>query len=65
MVEVAGKKTFRYMKAIPTAELCLGCHGSEIKPQVTQKLDALYPYDKARGLKAGDIRGVFTLSKTL
>lgn len=65
VVEVAGVKQFRYMKAIPTAALCLNCHGSEIKPAVTQKLDALYPTDDARGFKAGDIRGVFTLSKML
>ncbi|MES9858230.1 MAG: DUF3365 domain-containing protein [Sedimenticola sp.] len=65
VVEVAGQKSFRYMKAIPTAKLCLGCHGSDIKPVVTQKLDELYPHDKARGFKAGDIRGAFTLSKAL
>ncbi len=60
-----GKKTFRYMKAIPTAKLCLNCHGMDIKPEVAQSLDELYPEDKARGYKAGDIRGAFTLQKTL
>ncbi len=43
VVETAGKKTFRYMKAIPTAELCLACHGSKIKPEVAKKLDASTP----------------------
>ncbi|MBF0354018.1 MAG: DUF3365 domain-containing protein [Alphaproteobacteria bacterium] len=60
-----GQKTFRFMKAIPTAPLCLSCHGAEIKPEVAAKLDALYPKDKARGFAEGDLRGAFTLSKKL
>ncbi|MGD8784977.1 MAG: DUF3365 domain-containing protein [Thioalkalispiraceae bacterium] len=55
------KKQFRYMKAIPTAPVCLACHGEKINPEVTAKLDQLYPDDKARGFKAGDIRGAFTI----
>lgn len=65
VVTIDGKKTFRYMKAIPTAELCLNCHGSEIKPEVARSIDELYPEDQARGYKAGDIRGAFTLQKAL
>ena len=65
VMTIDGKKTFRYMKAIPTAELCLNCHGSEIKPEVARSIDELYPEDQARGYKAGDIRGAFTLQKTL
>jgi len=60
-----GKQAFRYMKAIPTQELCLNCHGAEIKPEVAAALDKFYPDDKARGFKEGDIRGAFTLSKPL
>ncbi len=56
--EVVGDE-FRYMKAIPTAMVCLKCHGSEIDPKVAAKLDELYPEDKARGYKQGDIRGAF------
>jgi len=55
------KKQFRYMKAIPTAPVCLACHGEKIKPKVATKLDQLYPDDMARGFKAGDIRGAFTI----
>jgi len=66
VVEMDGKSVFRYMKAIPTAEKpCLACHGAKIKPEVASKLDKLYPEDKARGFKPGDIRGAFTISKTL
>ena len=57
-----GKKTFRYMKAIPTAGLCVKCHGETIDPEVEAKLKALYPNDRARGFKEGDLRGAFTLS---
>jgi hypothetical protein len=56
---------FRYMKAIPTAPLCLTCHGSQLAPAVTARLDELYPADQARGFNAGDLRGAFTLRKTL
>jgi hypothetical protein len=65
VMTINGKKTFRYMKAIPTAKLCLNCHGTQIKPEVARSLDELYPEDKARGYKAGDIRGAFTLQKAL
>lgn len=65
IVELDGQKTFRYMKAIPTAELCLVCHGSETPADVATQLDQLYPNDAARGFNAGDIRGAFTLSKKL
>lgn len=60
-----GKETFRYMKAIPTAKLCLTCHGEQIPEAVDTKLKELYPEDKARGFKEGDLRGAFTLAKPL
>lgn len=57
---------FRYMKAIPTAEKpCLACHGSKIDPKVEEALSGLYPDDKARGYKAGDIRGAFTITRKM
>jgi hypothetical protein len=66
IVDAGGVRTFRYMKAIPTAEKpCLACHGGSIAGPVKAKLAELYPQDKATGFKAGDIRGAFTLSKPL
>ena len=56
-----GKKTFRYMKAIFTKGMCLTCHGDKIPSKVSEKLNELYPEDKARGFKKGDIRGAFTI----
>ena len=64
-VPIDGKPVFRYMKAIPTAELCVVCHGSDIDPYVDARIRELYPDDQARGFKPGDIRGAFTLSKPL
>ena len=58
-------KWFRYMKAIPTAEVCLICHGETIAPPVQQKLISLYPNDHATGYKVGEIRGAFTIKQPL
>ncbi|MCK7579027.1 MAG: DUF3365 domain-containing protein [Chromatiales bacterium] len=65
VVEDERGRAFRFMKAIPTAELCLACHGEHIAEPVLQALDEHYPDDRARGFKVGDIRGAFTLSKPL
>ena len=65
VIEADGRKTFRYMKAIPTGEVCLNCHGKDIKQPIAEKLDTLYPQDKARGYSKGEIRGAFTIEKSL
>ena len=65
IVDDNGHKTFRFMKAIGTAEVCLNCHGADLKPEVASALDDLYPEDAARGFSTGDIRGAFTLKKAL
>lgn len=65
VVEQDGTSQFRYLKAIPTTELCLVCHGSNIPPDVVGQLDKLYPQDKARGFRAGDIRGAFTITQPM
>jgi hypothetical protein len=60
-----GNKVFRYMKAIPTDDVCLMCHGEQIQEKLSAKLQRLYPDDKATGYKKGDIRGAFTAVKIL
>lgn len=52
-----------FVKAIPTGEPCLACHGSNLKPAVQEKLSELYPNDKATGFNLGDIRGAFVVKK--
>ena len=61
------KKMYRYMKALPTQDLCLGCHGTSdrISPAVQAKLKELYPADQAVGYHAAEIRGAITLKKPL
>lgn len=65
IVEVDGKKQFRYMKAIGTGQVCLNCHGEKVLPAVEAKLSTLYPNDKARGYQKGDIRGAFVLIRDI
>jgi hypothetical protein len=60
-----GGKAFRYMKAIPTGELCTTCHGSDIDPELAARIRAAYPEDRATGFKVGELRGAFTLTKPL
>ena len=64
-VESNGKKSFRFMKAIPTGEVCLKCHGENIASPIKAKLKELYPNDKATGYKLGDVRGAFTLTQPM
>jgi len=65
IVEQNGQQVFRYMKAIPTGELCLKCHGTQLDPAVSARLEKLYPEDRATGYSKGDLRGAFTIIKDL
>ena len=65
VVDNDGKKSFRFMKAIPTGEVCLKCHGGNIAPPIKAKLQELYPDDKATGFKLGDIRGAFSITQPM
>jgi len=69
VVEEDGDKYFRFMKGIvmpPMEKMpCLKCHGDNIDAKVASRLDELYPQDQARGYKAGQVRGAFTLKKKL
>lgn len=55
----------RIMQAIAVGEPCLACHGKNLKPEVAAKIDQLYPKDQARGYDLGQLRGAFTLRRTL
>ena len=67
MLSVDGRKTYRYMKALPTQDLCLDCHGASnsLAPGVAAKLKELYPDDKATGYGLKQIRGAITATKPL
>jgi hypothetical protein len=65
IVDDQGVRQFRYMKAIPTQEVCLTCHGSQIAAPVMDKIESVYPDDEARGFESGDIRGAFTVTQPM
>lgn len=67
LVDAVGVKEYRYMKALPTQQLCLACHGASenIAPEVAERLHTLYPADKATGYAVGQIRGAITIRKPL
>ena len=58
-------REFRFMKAIPTAAVCLKCHGATLAPEVSSVLNGLYPEDRATGFSEGDIRGAFVAIRKL
>ncbi|MBK7051052.1 MAG: DUF3365 domain-containing protein [Rhodoferax sp.] len=65
IVTDAGKSEYRYMKALPVQQICLACHGAQetLSPEVSTKLQTLYPHDKAVGYALGQIRGAMTIRK--
>ena len=65
LVQEGGRAVYRYMRALPTAELCLSCHGApeRLSPAVTSQLKTLYPDDKAVSYAVGQIRGAMTIRK--
>jgi hypothetical protein len=65
IVRSKGREIYRYMKAIPTDEVCLICHGDKISPEITTFLNATYPDDQARGFKLGELRGAFSVSQDM
>jgi hypothetical protein len=56
---------FRFMKAQGVETVCLNCHAADIPPEVEAALKTNYPMDKARGYSLGQIRGAFSLTKSL
>ena len=62
---VDGVNEFRFMQAIPTAAVCLACHGDKLAAPVADRISELYPDDKATGFSEGDIRGAFVVVRKL
>jgi hypothetical protein len=65
VVKEDGKKVFRYIKAIPMNEPCMLCHGTALAPAVEKTIKKLYTQDQATGFEIGQIRGAFTIKKSL
>ena len=49
----------RYMSSIELKGLCVTCHGQQLAAEVADRLAADYPYDRAVGYRAGELRGAF------
>ena len=64
-VTVGGQTQWRYMRALPTQELCMSCHGAveRLSPAVRAQLQSRYPDDRAVGYSVGQIRGAMTIRK--
>ncbi len=60
-----GDKLFRYMRPIVMGELCLACHGTDVKQEVKAEIARYYPEDKALGFKLGELRGAFSLAQLI
>lgn len=56
---------FRFMKAQGVEGLCLNCHGQAIQKDVESALQQYYPNDVAMGYSIGQIRGAFSLTKSV
>ena len=56
-----GVSTWRYMRPIMTAGVCLACHGSELSPDVAAVIAERYPADQATGFELGQLRGAFSV----
>lgn len=65
IVEDESGRWFRYMKPIPTADVCLMCHGEHIALEVKEKIETFYPNDLAIGYVKGELRGAFTIKLPL
>lgn len=67
VVNTPDGKVFRYAKALVTQPACLNCHGpaENLSPEVKAKLEVEYPHDQAIGYKAGMIRGILSIRKSL
>lgn len=63
IVERDGERYVHYMRAIPTFDACLTCHGENLAPDVQAAIQKHYPEDKATGYQVGELRGAFSLYK--
>ncbi|MBK7954132.1 MAG: DUF3365 domain-containing protein [Candidatus Accumulibacter sp.] len=67
VIAADGKRSYRYMKALPVAEVCLSCHGpaDSLPADLKAALARDYPQDHATGYSAGQVRGALTVIRPL
>jgi len=58
-------RRFRYMQAQLVEPVCLMCHGEKVSAEVISAIQKIYPQDLAIGYSLGQVRGAFSLSRSL
>jgi hypothetical protein len=67
VTDAQGRQSFRYIRAIPVAEVCLKCHGEpeKMSTELQTELKKNYPHDQALGYSLGQLRGALTVQRPL
>lgn len=67
VVAADGQRSYRYLKALPVAEVCLSCHGpaDTLSPDLKAALARDYPQDRATGYAVGEVRGALSVRRPL
>lgn len=67
VVDVGGRREYRYMKAIGVQPACVMCHGSaeQISQEVQDSLGQFYPHDEAVGYAIGELRGAVSIRQPM
>lgn len=67
VLDADGKRVFRYLKALPVAEVCQTCHGpaETLSGELKAALAKDYPHDRATGYVAGEVRGALSVKRPL
>jgi hypothetical protein len=67
VVGVDGRRSFRYLKALPVVEVCQTCHGAPeaLSGDLKAALSRDYPQDRATGYAVGEVRGALSVQRPL
>jgi hypothetical protein len=67
VVEAAAGHELRYLRPLRIAPPCLTCHGDReaMDVQLVERIEELYPGDRAIGYVTGDLRGAVSVRLTL
>lgn len=60
-----GQTEFRWAKPIVLEGPCAMCHGENVSTEIKTLIAEHYPDDEATGFKVGELRGMFTVTRTL
>jgi hypothetical protein len=67
VIDTDGKRSYRYMKALPVGEVCQICHGpaDALSGDLRAALARDYPHDRATGYALGEVRGALSVKRPL